>query len=222
MPDFQLTDQVDRIWSKSDIQPPGIHSFPCRPQRKTGPLRILWAARWENDKNPEAFFRVVQQLCAANAQFRLSVVGQSFRDVPKVFSAAKEKLVNHIDHWGYLESRSDYEQVLLNTDVVVSTAWHEFFGIAMVEAMAAGAFPLLPKKLAYPEILANATPHVAAKVFYDNDADLKNRLLELTQLVRKGSVWDDSEAEAIRECVSRHQWRIRAPEMDQMLADACK
>ena len=47
-----------------------------------------------------------------------------------------------------------YLKILSEADIIVSTAIHEFFGISVVEAIAAGAYPLLPKRLAYPEVLA--------------------------------------------------------------------
>lgn len=51
---------------------------------------------------------------------------------------------------------ASYPDVLLASDVVVSTARHEFFGVAPVEAMAAGCVPLLPDRLSYPELVPSA------------------------------------------------------------------
>ena len=62
MPDFQPRGAVDAIRAKSTVQSPGIASFPDRVQGAPGPLRILWAARWEHDKNPEDFFAALKVL----------------------------------------------------------------------------------------------------------------------------------------------------------------
>ncbi|HYW78405.1 MAG TPA: DUF3524 domain-containing protein, partial [Thermoguttaceae bacterium] len=178
MPDHRHIESVQRIRAKSSIQPPPIDLGTPRSPRTDGPLRILWAARWEHDKNPQTLFEALELLITRGVDFRISVIGEQFRDVPPIFESAKERFARQIDRWGYQPCRSDYEAALAGADVVVSTAIHEFFGISVVEAIAAGAYPLLPERLAYPEILAPLGPD-AAKFFYDGDAGMLAERLEI-------------------------------------------
>ena len=160
MPDHRPLDAVQQIRGKSAIHPPGVDEFPARTARSPGPLRILWAARWEYDKNPDAFFAALGLLKERGVPFRLSVVGEQFEDTPPVFATARDTFRAEVDHWGYQPTRDDYIAVLQSADVIVSTADHEFFGISVVEAMAAGCYPLLPNRLAYPEVVDVAhAPH---------------------------------------------------------------
>lgn len=49
-----------------------------------------------------------------------------------------------------------YHEVLGRAGIVVSTADHEFQGLSVLEAVSAGALPLVPDALCYPEQFAPA------------------------------------------------------------------
>ncbi|XP_028391200.1 glycosyltransferase-like domain-containing protein 1 isoform X2 [Dendronephthya gigantea] len=150
------------------------------------PLHIVWPHRWEHDKDPDMFFNAMFQLCELGMTFNLSVIGQVFKEVPESFSVAKDKLAQHIVNWGFKETREDYLNVLKHADVVVSTAKHEFFGVAMMEAVCCECFPLCPNRLVYPELFP--------KCLYNTQVQLFKRLKQFIakpRLVRQTKVQID-------------------------------
>jgi glycosyltransferase involved in cell wall biosynthesis len=216
MPDFQPLYAPETIRAKSSVHYPGITELKRPAKREPGPLRILWAARWEHDKNPESFFTALEILKRNNVRFRLSVIGQSFRDRPDVFDSARKSLSDKIDHWGYQKTRADYENVLKRADVVVSTANHEFFGIGIVEAVAAGACPLVPNRLSYPEIIGLERTDSAHQFFYDGSpARLADKLCDLAARIDKGPLFSDQVGPA--SLTDRFKWRNLTPAYDEAL-----
>ncbi len=218
MPDFQPVDCVEQVSTKSHIQPPGVEEFgPRKSPRPAGPLRVLWAARWEFDKNPEMFFEALTMLKSRGAAFRVSVLGESFRHSPGIFPKARREFAEQIDHWGYLPTRAEYRDALSQCDVVVSTADHEFFGLAVVEAIAAGAFPLLPQRLAYPEVLSEIEGPSDAFFYRGGAADLAQRLERLVWRLTEGGLWQGDPLRG-RRSVAKFTWPRRVPALDAALA----
>lgn len=115
-------------------------------------LHIIWPHRWEHDKNPDLFFETLFKLKENNFKFVVSVLGEQFDKVPEVFVKAETILKNEIQQFGRVPSKADYYQILSTGHVVVSTATHEFFGVAMLEAVFCGCYPIACNQLVYPEI----------------------------------------------------------------------
>lgn len=146
-----------------------------------GPPIILWNQRWEYDKNPNAFFRTMNRLDDAGCAFRLILAGERFEEQPPEFERAFERYAERIVHYGYAENFAEYSRLLHRADYVVSTARHEFFGIAMLEAIYCGCHPLLPNRLTYPELIPTSlhSPLLHAPVLYDDDEALFDMLRRL-------------------------------------------
>lgn len=154
----KLPDQVppgltESITDKSSVVPvplPERLFLPAEPQ--AGALQLVWNHRWEFDKGPELLLQAAKQLIAAGVDFKLHVVGQQFRQVPEAFTQLKTMLDDRAGSWGFMESVEDYRRLLQQSDVVLSTALHDFQGIAVLEGVAAGCVPVVPDRLAYPEL----------------------------------------------------------------------
>ncbi len=210
MPDRVPEGVAGRILARSRVVHPGIEMPPPAESGRARPYTVLWNQRWEWDKDPDAFFDAVLECRRRGIDLRVAVVGEQFRDRPAVFDRVRGALAGVAVAWGYVESRAEYEAVLARADIVVSAARHEFFGLAAVEAAAAGCVPLLPKRLSYPEVFdAGAN----AWVFYDEGtlADRLTALLEADELPSRAQC---------RALVGGCAWRERIAEWDERLAAA--
>jgi glycosyltransferase involved in cell wall biosynthesis len=112
---------------------------------------LLWNHRWEFDKRPDLFRDAVSALHARDLPFSLLLLGEP-RGHEEVFAPLRETMPRRILAWGGEPDRARYEAWLARADVGVSCAEQEYFGIAVAEAVHAGAYPVLPRRQVYPSL----------------------------------------------------------------------
>jgi glycosyltransferase involved in cell wall biosynthesis len=117
-----------------------------------GPLRLLWVGQFEHDKGGEGLLSILRILEGKGLDFELAVTGQQFRRSPEVFREIESAFTHRIVQFGYVEPAADYRALLRAAEIVLSTALHEFQGLAVMEAVAAGCLPVVPDRLGYREI----------------------------------------------------------------------
>ena len=210
-PDRTHHHRIDEVLERTTVLPVGVALDEIAPVNRelADPPLVLWSHRWDDDKNPRAFFAALERLDSAGVGFRLAVVGENRRARNEVFERARVRLAHRIETFGHLRRRA-YLELLARTDVVVSCARHEFFGVAMVEAMAAGAIPVLPLRLSYPELV----PEPLHRWCLYPDGGLRTRLGEV--LADPGR-WRAAVA-GLPTAMRRFGWDVLAPRYDAELA----
>jgi glycosyltransferase involved in cell wall biosynthesis len=176
MPEYRPNWVVNEIRSKSEFIYPGCR-FPAEMESSapldSAPPLIIWNHRWEFDKNPADFFNALDAVIERGADFQIALLGENFQVVPENFIAARERYGNRVVRYGYVESIEKYREWLMRGSIVISTAKQENFGISVIEAIRYGCIPLLPDRLAYPEILPKA---FHSDFLYKNQEDLIEKL----------------------------------------------
>jgi glycosyltransferase involved in cell wall biosynthesis len=207
-PDYNHLEQIGQAAARSMVLPVGINVIPPRerhPIPSTQPPLILWNQRWEYDKRPDRFFALLYRLQADGCAFRLAVAGENFRNAPQEFEEARQRLADRIVHWGFLPNKEEYNRLLGEADLVISTTDHEFFGISVLEAVAAGAFPLLPNRLSYPELIPQEL-HPAC--IYADEEDLYAKAVQRLRFPRPAPP-------SLRDYVTvNHSWPVVAEQYD--------
>lgn len=148
----RLPDQVPKgivkeLRARSAWLPVPVRSIAAKAKTHHSVPLLLWNHRWEYDKQPEGLLQLLRSL---TQPVRLALLGGRSNKVPDALRQIRREFAGWIVVDDF-PSRTDYEAYLAQADVVFSSAKHEFQGISVLEAVTAGARPLVPDDLCYRE-----------------------------------------------------------------------
>jgi glycosyltransferase involved in cell wall biosynthesis len=189
LPEFPGKRRVmDAVRHKTRLVRPGVSLRELdqwRHDLKYNSPTILWNLRWEASKRPAVFFDTIYRLAEEGLDFGVVICGQKpdprveslqQESTFSVFEEARHRLGDRLFHFGYVNSRAEYANLLWMSDIVVSTAETHFFPAGIIEAAFCDCYPLLPNRLDYPTLLP-ASQH--DRFLYSDDHDLYARLKNL-------------------------------------------
>ncbi|MEC8444059.1 MAG: DUF3524 domain-containing protein [Pseudomonadota bacterium] len=155
----------------ASVKSPALEERP--PQAHPQAPVILWNHRWEYDKRPDRFVQMLEHLEQQQVPFRLALLGPRAENrssktsktstqkkrladtrahdlVQSALASIRARYADRIAVDGRV-SRDDYVAWLRQSSVVFGCADHEFQGVSLIEATSAGAIPVVPDALCYPE-----------------------------------------------------------------------
>jgi len=217
LPDFlsRLPDQrhnhlVAGTRDRSVVLPVGIdlRSLDAVPRFRGDRALVLWNHRREYDKGPDELADALSALLGSDVEFEVALAGERFADEPPAFARLRSELGERLVHDGHA-APDTYRALLRRADVVVSTARHEFFGVAVAEAIHAGAFPVVPNRLVYPERIP--TEHHDACLYDTWDGLVERLRWAVTNRDRAAEI-----AARLRPAVADFDWSLVAPIYDEV------
>jgi glycosyltransferase involved in cell wall biosynthesis len=217
-PDHTNLHTVDILRPRCHVLPVGVDlrrydaHRPPKPRDPTAPPLIVWNHRWEHDKNPGPFFAALYTLAEEGIPFHVALVGENVRKRPRDFIEARKRLGDRVAYFGYVHSFADYARLLWEADIAVSTSNQDFFGIAVVETIYCGCWPVLPKRLNYPALVPE---QYHAETLFTTNAGLLHTLRD--RLANPRPAPPD-----LRAHVAGFDWQTLAPEYDRAFAEVVR
>lgn len=211
-PDHRGMENIERIAAKSETLHLGLdlHSFDrykLDREVRAKPT-ILWNHRWEYDKNPDEFFRALMILHERGLKFEVAILGENFSRKPTEFQSGREKLGAKVVQFGFVTEFAQYAEWLFSSDIIPVTSNQDFFGASAVAAIYCGCYPILPNRLAFPEIFPI---ELYPENFYHRFKELVEKLewaIKNIEIIR-GKNYSDK--------VEKYSWRCMAPQYDSRL-----
>lgn len=212
LPDHRHTSRIDEVAARSEVLPVGVELRALDAVSRTEGDRplVLWNQRWEYDKGPADFAAAVERLVGDGLEFDVALAGERPGEEPPDLRRLRAVLGDRLVHDGHADV-DGYRGLLRRADVVVSTAHHEFFGVAITEAVYAGACPVLPDRLVYPERIP--AEHHGDCLFRTPDELVDRLVWAVTRPSERRRV-----VEALRPVMAHCDWSVVAPRYDRAFA----
>ncbi len=135
-----LKAQVVRVGVRAPISVlPVFISVPNVVRSAPQGMRILWAGRFEAEKDPLLAIDILKEVRAAGIDATLTMLGDG-----TLMSQLKERARGLPVTFPGWQHKEGYYTQLANADVLLNTSPHESFGAAMVEALAIGVPVVAP------------------------------------------------------------------------------
>ena len=175
MPDFQNTDTITAIKNKSEIIPVGI-DFDKIKNSEASILKskypiIIWHHRWDEDKNPALFLKLLTDLKKLETSFNLILTVSPTDKRNIYYKKICEQFESDIIFNGFCDTKEDYYNLLNTADVMPIVSNHDFQGLSVIEGLASNIYPILPKHLVYQEYIKEQDAF-----YYDQYEDLLNQV----------------------------------------------
>ncbi len=177
----------EQLQAKSRVVYPGIELHKLNIQSveksaKRAPV-IVWNQRWEYDRNPQMFNRIINRLDDADTDFDLILAGDQLQTESPELRQMRDRYGDRILHYGFVSDTKKYAELLHSGDIVISTSRYEFFCTALMEAVYCGCHPMVPNALTYPELIPKSLhePLLHAPVFFEDEDDLFKKMRRLLQ-----------------------------------------
>lgn len=215
MPGPSLMKSFEKLKEQCQVHYPGIELKDDVIQKSDQPcLNLLWSARWEEDKNPSLFLDLLETLERKDFPFQVTVTGCK-KEVALEDFKKRELNLEKIDVAGFV-SKQELNHIFKNSDVFISTAHHEYFGLSALQAAAHGCGLLLPNRCVYPEIYES---HFSSVVYHDDRSELMlDQLQRFLELKLTNGLIDHGLISWIRKFEVQHLTQ----EMDKKLEQICR
>ncbi len=197
---------VDLSWATEPTEAPELGAV-LRPL-------VLWNHRWEFDKAPDVFSRAVIDLARDDRSFDVALAGDPGQSPHPAMFELREALAHRVVQFGRVPSVEEYRALLKRSHIVVSTTRHEFFGVGMVEALAAGCIPVVPGRFNYPALVP---AELHQRLLWETEDDLRAKLRSCLALVRQHGGAVSAIRAALRSSALRFDWERVAPQWDDAL-----